>query len=201
MAYIPAPGICQAELVYVWQGEHCETVLHFEPTASLTPLLMQELGAYLVTWWDNSMQPQMSSTLQLINVKLTDMTTNVAPVINYATGLPLPGTGAATSLPNNVALVVTKRTLLRGRSYRGRIYHPGLTEALVTGNSVDGAFLGTLITVYSMLLNFTTTGTTWDMVVVSRFENNAPRTVADSNQVVSLDSDGIIDSQRRRLPT
>lgn len=200
MPFVPAPGVCQAEIVYDWSSQVVETVLHFLPTTELNPLLMGELGEFLKNWWDAQLKAGSPATLSLINIKLTDLTTNIAPVVNYATGLPIAGTGASPSLPNNCALVLTKRTLLRGRSYRGRIYHPGLVESVVTDNTVVAAQVASLITKYSMLINFTTTGATWDMVVVSRYQDKAPRTVADSNQVTSLDSDGVVDSQRRRLP-
>ena len=40
----------------------------------------------------------------------------------------------------------------------------------------------------------------WSMVVVSRYENNAPRAEGIATLVDRLSSDGVIDSQRRRLP-
>lgn len=200
MPFVPAPGICQAELIYNWNGQIVETVLHFEPTAALTPALMTELGEYLRVWWTGTIDTYFSNSLSLLSIKLTDLTTNIAPVVNYTTGLPAAGGNASPTLPNNVACVFTKRTELRGRSYRGRIYHPGLCEAQVVANTVDPPTLAALITQYSILLNFATLGTIWDMVVVSRYQNNLPREVADSNQVVSISSDGSIDSQRRRLP-
>ena len=200
MPYVPAPGICQAELVYLWDGQVVETVLHFSNTATLTPTLMNELGAHLVNWFNTQIDLQLPSVKTLTNIKLTDLTTNIAPVVNYATGLPLNGVSAGVSLPNNCALVITKRTLLRGRSYRGRIYHPGLTESNVTANQVSSVYVVNTIAIYSLLINFTTASATWDMVVVSRFEGGSPRVTADSNQVTTLDSDGVVDSQRRRLP-
>jgi len=200
MPFIPAPDVLQAELVYNWNAQIVETVLQFQCTTALTPTLMNQAGAFLVTWWKDVIDGYMSNSLSLIQVKLTDMTTQIAPVINYATGLPAAGTNASPTMPNNVACVITKRTLLRGRSFRGRIYHPGLCEAQVVANSVDGPTLTALITEYNKLIHFTTVGASWDMVVMSRYHDNAPRTTADSNQVTNLTSDGVVDSQRRRLP-
>lgn len=200
MTFIPAPSVCQVEFVYTWSSQTVETVLHFEPTVVLTPTLMNELAVKVLSLWTTNVKPLLINTISLINVKLTDLTTNIAPVVNYATGLPSAGTQTGDSLPNNCALVITKRTLLRGRSYRGRIYHPGIPEAQCTGNVVTAAFVTQIVNAYATMLTFTTTGTTWDMVVVSRYNNNSPRAEADSNQVTGLGSDGLIDSQRRRLP-
>lgn len=200
MGFVPAPGICQAELVYNWDSQICETVLQFQSLDTLTPVTMVELGGHLITWWDTYIKAAMPTTLSLLNIKCTDMTTNIGPVVNVATGLPKAGTGGSPSLPNNCALVLTKRTALRGRSYRGRIYTPGLVESIVTGNTVTPATVASIITNWERLISFTTTSTTWDMVVMSRVADGVDRVTADSNQVVSLDSDGIVDSQRRRLP-
>lgn len=200
MAFIPAPSICQAELIYAFDTQVCEIVLHFEPTTALTPTKMTELGAYLVAWWNTNLKTLTPPQASLTAIKLTDLTTNIAPVVNYGVGLPIVGTNASPSLPNNCAMVITKRTLLRGRSYRGRIYHIGLNEAAVTTNTVLSTYVTSCLVAYNILLSFVTASATWDMVVVSRFENNAPRVTADSNQVVSLDCDGVVDSQRRRLP-
>lgn len=200
MPYVPAPGICQAEMFFVWDGQECEYVFHFEPSAALTPTIMEELGEHLVDWWDTAFKSTTPSTMSLVGVKLTDLTTNTAPVVNYSTGLPIAGTSSSPSMPNNVALVITKRTVLRGRSYRGRIYHMGLVESHVTDNQVTPAQVVSFVSNYRLLENFSTTGATWDMVVVSRRADGDWRTVADSNQVVSMDSNGRVMSQRRRLP-
>jgi len=200
MPYIPAPNICRAELLFTWDGQSCETVLDFEPVASLTPALMLELGADLVGWWSSDIRPNVPTTLSLQRIQLTDQSSDISPSIAYATGLPLVGSNVGPSLPNNVAMVITKRTALRGRSYRGRIYHPGLLEGIVVNNTIDSGFANNVRNAYANLLSFATTGTTWDMVVVSRQNNNAPRVTADSNQVISLDVNLQVDSQRRRLP-
>lgn len=200
MPFIPVLGVVQAELVYTWEGQTVETVLHFEPSDPPTPALMTELGAFLVTWFNTVLKPTMPTTISLVNIKLTDLTTETAPVVNYGTGLPIAGTGASPALPNNVAFVITKRTAQRGRSFRGRIYHPGLMEGSVTGNTVSGSAATAIIGAYDDLLAFSTAGATWTMGVVSRYTNLAPRATGVFTGVVNLTTDGNVDSQRRRLP-
>jgi len=200
MAYIPVPDTLQAELVYNWDGQIVENVLHFKPFNILSLTLMQELGLKLVGWWIANIKGITPTNLQLVNVKITDLTTQTSPTINYATSLPSVGTGGSPSLPNNCAVVLTKRTLLRGRSFRGRIYHPGLYEAIVVGNTVDAGAVVSFINAYTQLKAFPTATTTWEMVVVSKFQNKVPLLVGVTTPVLSLDSDGVVDSQRRRLP-
>jgi len=200
MPYVPAANTCKAELVYNWDGQIVENVLFYTPQATLTLALMNELGAYLVNWFNVTMKGQLPTTISLINVRLTDLTTQTAPVANYATGLPIAGTSASPSLPNNCALVITKRTAFRGRSYRGRIYHPGLMEADVTNSQVSSGKVTTLLAAYNLIRLFTNLGTDWVMSNVSLVSGGFARVVAEVKPVVSFDSDGRVDSQRRRLP-
>lgn len=58
------------------------------------------------------------------------ITVNVNPPQSgtYITGFPLTGTQASDSLPYTTALVTSLRTNYAGRSYRGRMYIPALSE-------------------------------------------------------------------------
>lgn len=200
MPYIPAPNVLRAELLFSWDGQSCETVLDFLPATP--PLLtdMNELGAHLVTWWSTTLRSNLPVNISLQRIQITDQTFENAPSIAYSTGLPLLGTNVGPSLPNNVAMVVTKRTLFRGRSYRGRIYHPGLLEGIVVNNTIDSGFATSVKNAYAALISFTTLSDAWEMCVVSRYANNNPREVAVVTPVWSMDVNLTVDSQRRRLP-
>lgn len=201
MPYIPSVNTVQAELIYTWDGQFCETVLHYVPTVlGWTSVELAELGAALVALWNVNIKPSVAATLALTAVTLTDLNTQTGEVYNVASGLPIVGTNASPSLPNNVAIVLTKRTALRGRSYRGRIYHPGLTEGAVVNNNVPSPGIGTIIAGWNAFLSVTTSSHVWKMVVMSRYNANSPRVTATTTQVTGLTSDGSIDSQRRRLP-
>lgn len=200
MPFIPVPGVVQAELIYNWNSQVVETVLHFRPSDPPTPTLMIELGVEMVTWWSGGLKGFQSNMLSLTQVKLTDLSTETAPVINHTALLPQTATNASPSMPNSVTVAITKRTVLRGRSFRGRIYHPGLVEAQVLNNTIDPPSLVNIIAEYSENIAFTTPGASWVMVVISRQTNNAPRVTGIDTGVLSLSSDGVVDSQRRRLP-
>lgn len=200
MAFIPVPSTVQAELVYTWAGETCENVLHFEATGSPSPTEMVELGEHLIDWFDTYMKQYVNVTASLVNVKLTDLNAAFAPALDVTEGLPIVGTAAGDSLPNNVSCVFSKRTIFRGRSYRGRIYQVGLSEQHVTANAVLATPRNAMVAAWSQLISFTTPGEAWQLVVVSRYEDNAPREFGLTTPVVTITTDGVIDSQRRRLP-
>lgn len=200
MPYIPVPNTAQLELIYDWGGQVCETVLHYVKASPWTVDLLTDLCESATLEWDAVMQTQMPTTLSLIGVRATDLASQTGAVVNYGTGLPLAGTAVSPSLPNNVALVVTKRTALRGRSYRGRLYHPGLNEGQVTGNIVGPSSVATIVGLWNNFLSLAVTGDEANMCVVSRYNNLAPRVTGVATLVTNLTSDGFVDSQRRRLP-
>lgn len=199
MPFIPVPGVTQVELVSSLNGQIVETVLHFE-NVTPTPTSMTELAEALVGWWSSDLRPLVTSVMSLINVKCTDLTTANSPVVDYGTGLPLVGTASGDPSPNSIAMVITKRTALRGRNFRGRIYHCGFTDFQIAGNNVDPAVVTALVTAYNNTLNFTTLSGEWWQVVVSRYSNNAPRPEGVPTRITALTTDGVVDSQRRRLP-
>lgn len=200
MPFIPVPSTVQAELVYTWAGETCENVLHFESGGAPAVDNMVELGSHLIAWWNTNLKQYMNVSGSLVNVKLTDLNSAFAPAIDVVDGLPIIGTAAGDSLPNNCSCVFSKRTIFRGRSYRGRVYQVGLSEQHVTGNSVLTAPRNAILAAWELLMSFSTASESWQMVVVSRFEDNLPRTTGLTTPVIAFTTDGVIDSQRRRLP-
>jgi hypothetical protein len=202
MPFVPATNVVQAELLYTWDTQVVETVLHYQLAGGYDIPKMILLGAALKTAWAAGVQGSMSSAVTLNMIRLTDLTTVSSPVINYSVGLPLAGALVATpALPNSIAIVMTKRSDFRGRSYRGRIYHPGLTEADVAANQVAAVRVTALLTSYSNLINLTDSGANvHHLVIVSRKSGGAWRGSAVVTLVTSITSDGIVDSQRRRLP-
>jgi hypothetical protein len=200
LPYVPVANVVQAELVFSWDSQVVENVLHFQTSVPPNLVTMNELGAWLVSWWSTNVKPHVPATVSFINVKMTDLTVAFGPVVDYATSLPMVGTNASPSMPNNCALVITKRTALRGRSYRGRIYHVGLTEGNTVANQYNSGSVAALVTAYNLLRNVTLASATAFEVVVSRIQAGVPLAAGVSTTVTTHTCDGILDSQRRRLP-
>lgn len=200
MAFIPATNVMQAELVYSWDGQTVENVLHYQRAGGVTAGAMNDLGTALVTWFNGAQKTAVAATASLVEVRIMDLTTEFAPGVTWTAGLPIVGTAAGASLPNNVSLAFTKRTLFRGRAFRGRIYQIGLTETSVTDNKALPAVTVILIPSWLSIITLTLAGVVCPMVVVSRYEGNLPRGSALVTPVVNITTDSVIDSQRRRLP-
>lgn len=201
MPFIPVPEVIQAELIYSWDGQVVENVLHYREAAGGTGIEQGELGQALVDWFDTVLQPLVVSTLILNTIRMTDLSDEVAPGSEFGVGLPLPGTLAGgLSLPNNVAIVMSKRTAFRGRSFRGRIYHPGLGEGQVTNNALVPATQVALLAAYNDLVFLAGATFTYTLQVVSKYSLGSPRVTGLATPVTQITTDGVVDSQRRRLP-
>lgn len=79
---------------------------------------------------------------------------NLLPVRSgvYTTGFPVLGTLVSESLPYTVAAVVSLRTQYAGRSYRGRMYLPAVTEADSVAGRLSIAWVNAVQTYFEDLL-------------------------------------------------
>jgi len=119
-----------------------------------------------------------------------------------STNTPQTGYSASHALPNEVALCVTERTGLAGRSQRGRLYLGGIPLNATDGvdlNRLESAHIGTA---NSAAASFLAAMISDDVtpVVTSYFHDKAPRALAQNTEIVSMFVNGRLDSQRRRMP-
>jgi hypothetical protein len=111
------------------------------------------------------------------------------------------GRSSGDQLPQQSAAVITWRTGLAGRSFRGRTYLPGLGE----GDQVDGVLNGTYETdaaafAAQMLAVFGVGGsdTNWQFVVISEVSSGSPRVPPIGTPVTAAVVRPFIQTQRRR---
>lgn len=112
------------------------------------------------------------------------------------------GNDAGQALPPQNAVVITLYTAVKGRSYRGRIYLPGVSENAWDGSAMVGAILTNYLTIPTQLLAvFGPSGSNanWQLVVVSRYLNKIKRATPVGTAVTSAVVDPIIHTQRRRV--
>lgn len=148
---IAGPAIIPAAVEFdlTWNlssGKQVKNVLHgsvaggFAATAAVAQAIYAAIiGSASWTAW----AAFLSNTSQLANVQLRDMRTANQPWV-LSTGAATPGTSVSAALPPGVSLVISERTALAGRGYRGRIYLPGLAaNALVVGTGAASAAANT----------------------------------------------------------
>lgn len=198
----PVPGVVQLVLDYVQDGQDVKNVLHYANAELGGPIDGGDAANLLRTTWAASIRPLLAPNITLERINATALWASSGPGTVHTTSLPAAGSYTGNPMPNSVCLCMSTRTALRGRSYRGRIYHPGLNEDQVTNNTVNGSVVTSLLAAYEAirLLEGGAGGAVYQLQVVSYYTQGQMRTVPATTPVTSISTDGYIDSQRRRLP-
>jgi len=202
MPFIPAAGICEVFMEHsVNDVLNLGWVLHYEASVgSWGPTAFDDLGQYLVNWWDVHMQPLVSTGTLLQRVRMRDITSQNAPIGDYSTGLPITGTATGQPASNNVSLSVKKNTGLAGKSFRGRLFQLGLTENHVVGNFIDSTYRTALLAAWNEALFIVGGNADYAMVLVSKYSNKAPRAAGLVTPVTSFSlADTRVDTRRDRM--
>lgn len=140
---------------------------------------------------------KLGTTITLANVGLRDIRSANAPEF-LDSGAAVAGTGAGDLLPLQTCFVVTLRTPLAGRHFRGRTYLWGYTEGQ---NTAGGAAQGSAAEVaFVTALKTALTSSGLDLAIVSRPAPTAPIPFAGAvNAVTSIIARDLVwDTQRRR---
>lgn len=200
MEFVEVPNTAQLELVMTSEGQRIENVLHYTKASPWDATQLAQLCASAIASWSANLRTVMPTTCSLILTRATDLASQTGPAVEYAVGLPLAGSVSGGALPNNNAIVIKKSTYQRGRSFRGRIYHGPLNRSQTVGSSMDPTALTGIISRWLDMVNLTVGADEANLVVVSRVSGGQQRATGIATLVTGLSSDGIIDSQRRRLP-
>lgn len=200
MAFQPVPATALVELIYSLDGQVLENTLYFRRTTDYDVTALTQLADSAINWWDVNMQPAISTSMSLVRCDATALHAQTGPKVSRTTGLPLAGTIPVNAVPNNVALVVSFRTALIGRAFRGRNYVPGIPEDRFNLSRMSSADAEIYRFAYQQLTTPLNGVHTW--VVVTRTVNGVVQSpTALTNPVTSVVmTDFIADSQRRRLP-
>jgi len=205
MPFVPfANGI---ETVIQWQsgGRDIDNVINFVASVEPDLTLLGNLGtsiidAILASDWFAS---ALSNKIELVNIKLTSLNTETAPTVDWITGtslsLPQTAPGSVVASANNVALVVTHHTPLRGRSFRGRTYLGGLRAgAFNSPTVVDGAYVTFALDLLDAIKS-AGVANSCVLSVFSRQHNGVHLTTGVATAVTSFSCNPESDSQKNRL--
>lgn len=98
------------------------------------------LGSGIKATFSSQLAAQMATTTSLVRVGVRDLRTDHLTEFRD-TGAPVAGTAVGDPMPGQVALCITKRTARSGKSFRGRAYIGGYSEAAngTTGNASQAA--------------------------------------------------------------
>lgn len=199
--FVPVPETAKFELVFTFQGEVVENVYHVTHPGGWTEGTLNAKCSDIYDWWVSNLRAQHPTSATFERILATDQSSQFGPRVEWVDSLPSAGTKNNTGiLPNHVTVAVKWLTGSRGRSYRGRTYHFGLTGSDTSGNNLQSATRTALLTAYENLLTAVAGSGSDHLVVASRMLGGAPRAVGVATNITAAEINAVLDSQRRRLP-
>jgi len=203
-----SPSCVEALIRYIWNGQTCENTLWFQTLSETPPTAanLAQLAGTLHTWYQNELRPIQVSNCQLTEIYVRqavqagglEFTTPAAPGdVGSAAGL---------SEAGNVTLVVSLRTGLSGRSFRGRNYSIGMSQNHQNSGTATSTYVDALEAAYDALFGDIAADGVFQWVVYSQFsgvDENGDPIVRETPLVTPITAaivvDDRTDSQRRRL--
>lgn len=194
MAFVPAPGIVQVSPIITLDGQRCQNNFHYSVAGAIDRAKLQAMATTYLMWFTAS-AGIFTNTAELSLIYCRDLTTANSETLDFAPVAVTDGTRASPPLPNNCTLAIKRESGKAGRSRRGRLYHVGLTQDMLSGhNIVNPAQAANLAIQYNTLMADQLAANAATEVILHRATGTGTviveYTVTDNN----------IDSQRRRLP-
>lgn len=217
MAFIPAPpGVCRVRTIWSFTGlATAENVMYFDTGTGAVPNAA-ELGsvatAFETAWGVGAVGAgtvlgNLAADCAITEIDVEDASSATGPFAHITENAP--GRASGSALPPGVASVCTWFTGLRGRSFRGRTFLPGLPEGNVgPSGDINTPLFTTLAAAWQAFLGSVKnpgafpTGT----LVVASYHSGVdpttkrpiPRPVAVVTPVTGVQLRGHVHSQRRR---
>jgi len=178
---LPVPLGLEMKLTWTFNAQDWAlNILHFRnPAGAVVTQAIADAAATSVRgqFSTSGLAAVVHTGFALSKVEIRSMVANSDPWFLGA-GAAVPGTSTDNPLPAATSLVVTEYTGLRGRSYKGRVYLTGFTEA--ANDTVGGATPATAGAAASFILGImgALAGATPSLVlcVLSRFTTTPPAT-------------------------
>lgn len=207
MAFIPVPKTVEVSIVFQNDaGRDSRITMNITGPVVWTITAMDALATSLIDVIFSDGLGWLSDHMSIQNLHLTSLESDSAPSIDAILGtgtniLPKVGGQTGDLAPLQAALVTTLRTPNRGRSFRGRVYLPGLSDGQVNsdGETITSARVAAQQAFITSLQTAANAFVSPGLVVVSRHSGGVPRTTGITTPVTGLDTNNQVDTQRRRV--
>lgn len=205
--FVPVPTVAELQMVYKLHGQIIENTFYFRLNAGewdATSLLA--LANHAITRYA-ALKNGQGNDLVFNKALATALFAQDAPGVEVDLLTGNTGASGGGSAPGNVTLAVKRLTGLRGRSYRGRIFYPGIPLAWInpSTNSLIEADRAACVQYIANFSLGVATDSTSQECVVSRYSGKlpsgkpAPRAAGVVTDLTGWAADGDLDSMRRRL--
>lgn len=155
------------------------------------------LFAVIDNWITTSVAPQMTNHMAFESVALKDVHNPNGQLRIYTPSTSTGGRSAAAAV-NSAASVISLRTALSGKNYRGRFYFGGLCQSDFTSSTQIGTAVVTSHSDIMQDLLDALSVATYTLSVVSKVLNGIQRAIAVVTGVSTVIVNTVIDNQRRR---
>jgi hypothetical protein len=197
-AFIPVINVAKVTMKYQLNLNEVENVFHFLHDGTMTRSDLINLNNEIVTAWTDNFMPLQPNTLKLQVIEAIDL--SAASSIIDTRRVDTFGGSTSPDLPGNVTLSIKFDGGFAGRSKRGRMYWLQLMEGSVVGDLVQTVSLGQILGgVEAFFEDIHDALPEWSHVVVSYCQGGAWLSEGETTLIDNYSSDGIVDSQRRRL--
>jgi len=197
--FVPFANCAEAVCIGSMAGQAAYLTLGFQHVGPFIGTDLQNLADGMANWLVGALAPLQHAGITWSQVKVTDLTTVSSPVVVSTLGLPVNGSVGGAALTNQVAMVMSFKTALRGRSFRGRNYIPSLPPAdLASTTEWANTPLTNFAAAYSTGLSANVPAVDTH-VVLSRFNGGALRSIGVATPVTVYIARAAIGTQRRRI--
>lgn len=201
MPFQPCPGIASFQVIYGLLNQNVENVYHVDKGSAWSAADLRQVCLNIKDWEQISASNSRTSSCAFFKIEARDLSSENGAELTYTPAAPIPGADASGAMPGGATIAVKWDTGLAGRSFRGRVFHIGLSRDQVVGNEINSGTAAGLISSYNSLITEIANAVVGcHLVVLSRRHNNALRAAGIGTQVQNaVLTDLAVDSQRRRL--
>lgn len=182
----------------IQNGVPIVNVFHVQDTATLDEARLGVICDAVKAWWDTYLAPLLHTSYTLQSIVATALESTGGPQVTRAYSTGNVGTQGGDPSAANGAVVLSWRTGLIGRSYRGRSFIGAMaSDQLASAQTVDPSVLTAYLSAGTQLIDaIDAIGA--KLAVLSRFAAGVLRVTGLLIEIISVIVDNKVDSQRRR---
>jgi hypothetical protein len=198
--FVPFPLVAQLALIGHVASQEVVSVHHFLFGTTIGTSDLSDLNDSFWTAFQDNVLPLLSHLLVFDQMHSISLASNTAPSADKFVSSANEGGVNENPLSNNVALVISYHTALRGRSYRGRTYQGGIPiTGAFSSTEVTSTFRNNLLAGYVAMFGDIFSDIGVRHVIASRIQGGSPLTTGIATNVNAYSADLALDSQRDRL--
>lgn len=200
MPFVPVEEVVRVAITYNdTAGNEAVNVIHCKTDEfPVQPTVMNDLLDAIETWltahWAVTVNNQWTA------VRLEALNLTVADSYYISRVIDIQGEDTSSAMPPQDTIAISLRSMLSGRSRRGRLYHVGLSESQQDGGYITSTVAEGFVTLYEQLLT-AISGVNWIWGVVSYVADGVPRSEGLFTTISYIVvTDLLVDSMDSRKP-